>query len=180
MLDVGDTHKVSPVLDWPSTLDADVASPWNQSDPSIEDRSAITGNAEAQICEELGTLVGLGPQLPIAESVPSPWTLEMPHARRVLPPGGNQQAAENPDFKAIADSRPFDVVVGWRRCFELGFGPFAPARLNTGRKCAGVALVWLAMVFALHVVCAVGPPERDGIEPKADVSSAAWEARRRY
>ena len=179
MLDVGDTHKVSPVLDWPSTLDADVASPWNQSDPSIEDRSAITGNAAAKVCNELGTLVGLGPQLPIAESVPSPWTLEMPHARRVLPPGGNQQAAENPDFKAIADSRPFDVVVGWRRCFELGFGPFAPARLNTGRKCAGVALVWLAMVFALHVVRAVGPPERDGNEPKADVSSAAWEARRR-
>ena len=120
MLNVGDTHKVSPVLDWPSTLDADVASPWNQSDPFI-DRSAITRNAEVQICNERGTLVGLGPQLPIAESVPSSWTL----ARRLL-------------------------------------------------------MVWLAMVFALHVVCAVGPPERDGNEPKADVSSAAWEARRRY
>ena len=182
MLNVEDARTISPVVDWPPASDANVASLWNPKDPFLGDAMAITENTEAQMCMKPETLVGLGPHvaLPNAEAVPSPRTLGMPHARLVLPRQGCQQAAQKPDFKTTAESRPFDLVVGRRRRFELRLGSFASKRPKTVRKCAGIALAGLAMIFAQQAFHAVGLPQRVGSQPKDDISSAAWEVRHRY
>ena len=182
MLNVEDARTISPVVDWPPASDANVASLWNPTDPFLGDASALTGNEKAQVRMEPETLVGLGPQVafPNAETVPNPRTLGMPHARLVLPRQGCQQAAQKPDFKTSPESRPFDLVVGRRRRFELRLGSFASKRPKTVRKCAGNALAGLAMIFAQQAFHAVGLPQRVGSQPKDDISSAAWEVRRRY
>ena len=182
MLNVEDARTVSPVVDWPPASDANVASLWNPTDPFLGDAMAITENTEAQMRMEPETLVGLGPHvaLPNAEAVPSPRTLGMPHARLVLPRQGCQQAAQHTDFKTTAESRPFDLIVGRRRCLELRLGAFASTRPKTVRKCAGIALAGLAMIFAQQAFHAVGPPQRVGSQLKDDISSATWEVRHRY